>query len=195
MVSETRIVQWMNVIRNSSGETQKRILESFWESQLKSKSWIVRELKKLKLLDDGNVYIFGGWYGVLASLILDNFLYKNVYSVDIDLNCTVIGSQMDNRIHFITDDMASFNEYYSAGLVVNTSTEHISQDIFDKWLKNAPNKVPIVLQGNNFFSCEEHVRCHNTLDEFIKNNKLSKIVYSGVLDCKDFNRYMIIGYK
>jgi len=86
-------------------------------------------------------------------------------------------------------------EIINASLIINTSTEHVSQNTFDTWLNNMPANVPIILQGNNFFSCEEHIRCTDTLNEFTKINKLDTIIYSGELDCIQFKRFMIIGNK
>jgi len=75
-ISSDRIIQWMNVIRDTSGTDQFRLLENFWASQLRSKAWLINTVKMLDLPQDGNAYVFGGWYGILASLILDNFNYK-----------------------------------------------------------------------------------------------------------------------
>jgi hypothetical protein len=55
--------------------------------------------------------------------------------------------------------------------------------------------VPIILQGNNFFSCPEHIRCSTNLDDFNKKNPLEKVIYTGELNCVQFTRYMTIGYK
>lgn len=196
-ISSDRIIRWMNTIRETSGTEQYRLLENFWASQLRSKAWIINTLKQLKLLDKQDVYIFGGWYGVLASLIKDNFVCGNVYSIDIDPNCESIGRKLDDRIIFITSDMAnfSFDNNINIGLIINTNTEHVSQEIFDTWLQHIPANVPIILQGNNYFECEEHVRCTNNIKEFVEINNLDKIIFSGELDCEEFTRVMTIGYK
>jgi hypothetical protein len=187
----------MNVIRETSGPEQYRLLENFWASQLRSKAWLINTIKMLDLPQDGNVYVFGGWYGILASLIKDNFNYDAVYSIDIDAECKVIGELLDSRIKFVTSDMIYITkeEIINPSLIINTSTEHVSQNTFDIWLNNMPNNVPIILQGNNFFSCKEHIRCTDTLNKFTKINQLDTIIYSDELDCIQFNRFMNIGYK
>jgi hypothetical protein len=187
----------MNVIRETSGTNQYRLLENFWASQLRSKAWLINTIKMLDLPQSGNVYIFGGWYGILASLIMDNFDYDIVCSIDIDPNCKVIGELLDSRIKFVSSDMIYIikEEITNASLIINTSTEHVSQNTFDIWLNNMPNNVPIILQGNNFFSCNEHIRCTDTLSEFTKINQLDTVIYSGELDCIQFKRFMNIGYK
>jgi hypothetical protein len=187
----------MNVIRDTSGTDQYRLLENFWASQLRSKAWLINTIKMLDFPQDGNVYIFGGWYGILASLIKDNFDYDAVYSIDIDAECEITGKLLDNRIKFVVSDMTNITkeEIINTSLIINTSTEHISQNTFDTWLNNMPDNVPIILQGNNYFSCEEHVRCSIDLEDFKKMNFLDVIHYEGELDCTQFTRYMIIGNK
>ena len=92
--------------------------------------------------------------------------------------------------------MQHFTEYSeNTTLVINTSTEHVSQETFDSWLRHVPEHSCIVLQGNNFFSCSEHVRCTSSLSEFQQINKMNKIKFAGELDCVQFTRYMTIGYN
>lgn len=187
----------MDAIRNSSGDRQHRLLECFWESQLTSKGWLINTIKSLNIKSYEDVYVFGGWYGVLASLIKDTFPLVNVFSIDIDNECEQIGKSLDQRVNFITSDMKNFTfeSTNNIGVIINTSTEHVTQQTFDQWLDKMPDDVPIILQGNNFFECKEHVRCVNSLEEFIEISKIKNIVYQGTLDCKQFTRYMIIGYK
>lgn len=71
-VSTDRIIQWMNVIREENEFKKHRLLENFWASQLRSKSWLVNTIKQKFPDISGNVYIFGGWYGILAQLVVDN---------------------------------------------------------------------------------------------------------------------------
>ena len=186
----------MNVVRTTSGVEQYRILENFWESQISSKQWIVKTLRTQNVMPHNTVYIFGGWFGVLGGILLDNFPeISKVYSIDIDPDAKRLGEKLNPDVVFLTDDMANFEFHSLPSLIINTSTEHVSQDIFDNWLSRVPKKVCIVLQGNNFFSCSEHVRCSNNIDEFKKMNPLDVTKYHGELDCKDFTRYMTIGYN
>jgi len=200
-IKSSRVVQWMNIIRNCNKEIQYRILESFWDSQLRSKSWLINNIKKHIPTLSGNVYVIGGWYGILSQLIVDNFP-TSVYNIDIDDSCIIYGNMLsnnDSRINFITEDMARFNNYIEPNLVINTSTEHVTQDVYDMWLKNIPVGTPVVIQGNNFYECQEHVRCFETLEEFNNNSTLKNIVFTNKLKCmgpnKPFYRFMTIGYK
>lgn len=192
----------MNAIRNSPDKQQYRLLECFWESQLTSKGWLINTITSLNLVQNGNVYIFGGWYGILASLIKDEFDYTKVYSIDIDASCKYFSEihNIDNRISFITSDMKDYQYNDSnIGIIINTSTEHVTQETFDAWIANVPNNIPIILQGNNFYDCEEHIRCTDTLDDFKRINPLKKYIYTGELTCYGpngpFTRFMSIGYK
>lgn len=214
LIPSTRFIAWMNAIRNHTGETQYRILENFWESQIKSKSWVISTLKELKITSGGDAYVFGGWYGIMAALLNDTCKFRKVYSIDSDPSCKIFGEELDaqtknSKIEFITSSMEDFtfenniNENYGLysvfvnsfpELIINTSVEHITTDVFNQWLSNIPNDVPIVLQGNNL-DIPEHVRISTSLKHFKEQNPLSKILWEGELDCNTFTRYMIIGYK
>lgn len=194
-ISSDRLVQWMNIVRQTNGKQRDRILECFWASQMYSKAWLINTLKSIDVSITKNVYIFGGWYGVLGTLINDNFDVENVYSIDLDPWCESLGHKMNQHVKFITSDMSKFTDIENAGLIINTSTEHIKQDVFDTWLSNMPTDVPIVLQGNDYFECVEHVRTAKDLEHFLELNKLSNTIFSGEIDCGNFNRYMTIGYK
>ena len=78
-------------------------------------------------------------------------------------------------------------------LLVNTSCEHLHD--FTKWYSMIPAKTPLLLQSNDHFASDEHVNCISTLEEFKKLAPMQEVLYEGVLDCKLFRRYMLIGYK
>lgn len=196
MLKIDRVVQWMNIVRQTEGKQQYRILESFWNSQLTSKQWLIDTLNQKHIPVYGSVYIFGGWFGVLGGMVLDAFKHiKSVYSIDIDPDVKEIGEKLNPDVHFITSDMQNFIFEERPSLIINTSTEHINQDLYNNWLENTPKFVPIILQGNNYFSCKEHVRCSTDLEDFKKMNPLTSIKYEGELNCTQFTRYMTIGYR
>ena len=202
-ISHDRIIIWMNAIRNTHEKEQYRILENFWESQIKSKVWLLEKIKEVSIELSGNIYIFGGWYGILAQLLIDNFPeIQKVYSIDIDCDCEYYGkilSNNDSKINFITSDMINFIEYENAKLIINTSTEHVDENTFNKWIKFTPEKTPIILQGNDYFDCPEHIRCTKNLDEFRLLNPLKNYIYSGERQFPKENgkflRFMTIGYR
>jgi hypothetical protein len=194
MINENRLIQWMNTIRNHSGTIQYRILESFWGSQIRSKTWLIKMALEKNILN-GPIYIFGGWYGVLGGMIADNTIDEKIYSIDLDESTEAIGNQLNPDINFVIQDMKNFEFNEMPRLIINTSTEHISQETYDIWFSKLPATVPIILQGNNFFSCEEHIRCSSDLEQFKKDNYLDSFIFEGTLDCNEFNRYMTIGFK
>lgn len=201
MIPHERVIQWMNVVREEiHSPEQFRVLENFWASQLNSKMWLIEHINEQCLLFPGShIYIFGGWYGILAQLLIQAIPGVKVTSIDIDPKCAIFGKRLklpDDDIEFITADMQHFTEYTpNTRLIINTSTEHVTQETFDSWLFNVPQNVNVVLQGNDFFACEEHVRCCETIEDFIKINNLNNIKFAGKLDCIQFTRFMMIGNK
>ena len=193
MIAANRFVYWMNAVRLHTGEQQYRILESFWESQITSKIWLINAIKSLNIPFD-SVYIFGGWFGVLGGLLLDQY-NVNVYSIDIDKEVANIGQQMNPDVVFFTSDMKDFLYPTTPNLIINTSTEHITQETYNQWLQNIPTGALVILQGNDLYSCVEHIRCTKSLEEFNEHNPLNRILYTGSLNCKTFTRWMTIGYK
>lgn len=185
----------MNVIRETHGKEQFRILENFWDTQINSKQWIIDVLDSLNMNCYGSVYIFGGWLGVLGGMLRDRYSdIHQIYSIDVDSYTKSIGEKMNPDVTFIISDMKDFSYHTHPSLIINTSTEHITQETFSSWTEKIPKNVPVVLQGNNFYSCEEHIRCAQDLGEFKVINNLKYVLYSGEKDCLQYNRFMTIGY-
>jgi len=56
--------------------------------QVKSKLWLVDELKKIIPEGElGNVVFYGGWYNFVAHFLFQNFNIDKIYSVDVDARC------------------------------------------------------------------------------------------------------------
>jgi len=191
------ILFWMDAIRQS--DDCYRTLESFWKGQIRSKIWLIENLKKYCNNTPQNIVIYGGWYGVLSSLIFNSDINVNkIISVDIDPGCKDIATLMnknyeiEGRFEAVTADMAVCN--YAADIVINTSCEHIKQDTYNTWLNLISSSSLIVLQSNNFFSLEEHIRCSKSLNEFDKISNISTLL-KDELETEKYTRYMIIGKK
>lgn len=198
LINSDRIIDWMNVLRNERPETQHRLLENFWGSQIRSKAWLINAIKHHFPGLNGRVYILGGWYGLMAQLIVDNFPVTRVYSIDNDPQCLEYGKSLSNgdqKILFMNRGMETFDSYINPQLIINTSTEHITRESYDSWMDVIPEGTPIVLQGNSLFDCSEHIRCHKTLEEFNENNPIGDIIFTSKLNCGHFDRFMTIGYK
>lgn len=200
-IPTSTVVSWMNALRNLPADERYRALEGFWDTQLASKCWIVDTVLTLNL-DINRVYVFGGWTGVLSSLLLDTakFSFEKVYSIDIDPWCESIARTVcsnDSRFVAVTADMAEykFDSNDMNVLAINTSTEHVTQDTYDRWYDSIPTGTIILIQGNNFFTCPEHIRCTSNIKQFLEVNRAKNVIYSGELSNPQYTRYMGIFYR
>lgn len=186
----------MQAIRQSPDPM--RTMDAFWQGQIKSKEWLIEELR-CSVSQPVSIDIHGGWVGVLASMLFQsNIVVKNIRSIDIDPSCEPIatmmnkGEEMAGKFSAITADMCAVDSI--ADVVVNTSCEHITQHQYEQWLSKVPDKSLVVLQSNNY-DIAEHVRIAHSIEEFNEQSKLGVIYYKGKLELPKYTRYMIIGYK
>lgn len=207
-VSIAQLCHWANAIRNLPDHgARTRALEALWWGQLASKGWLINTLGVLLCARDGphNVYIFGGWTGVLANMLLDSHLnIGSVRSIDIDPWCESVADTV-NKVHemngwrfkAVTADMGEYQYQWdiTPHVIINTSTEHVSQDVYDSWYQNIPDGCLIVAQGNNYYSCGEHVRCSSSISEFMIQNRATNPLWSGSLPLDIYTRYMAIWRK
>ncbi len=191
------VLFWMDAIRNS--DDRYRTLESFWKGQVNSKVWLADNLVGFVPVKPLNIVIYGGWNGVLASILFNsNIAVKHITSVDIDPVCEDIANTVNKRYEMldkfeaVTHDMCKY--VTGADVVINTSCEHITQEQYNDWLDNQPDDAVFVLQSNNYFKHQEHVRCSIDLTDFTRMSKI-KPFYRGTLDTPKYERYMIIGKK
>lgn len=187
-------------------EHQERLLDCFWRGQIESKAWLIDKLNDVCDNDPAhNIYIFGGWYGVLATMLFDSakFPINLIRSIDIDPSCEAVADQVNKsnemekwRFKAFTSDMCRWEYDHPPTMVINTSCEHVDQNTYDLWYEKIPLNTIVVLQGNDFFSCKEHVRCSNTLAEFVsQSGDFQQTFYVGENDVVEYNRYMLIGMK
>jgi hypothetical protein len=184
---------WMQAIRQSPDPV--RTMDAFWSGQLKSKEWLITNLrnhiKKFVTVD-----IHGGWVGTLASLLFQSDVpIINIRSVDIDPTCEPIATMMNKqeeivgKFRAVTADMCAIRS--DADVIINTSCEHITQDQYDLWLSGMPYNSLLVLQSNNY-NIPEHVRIANSLEEF-KQQCGIEVIWAGELELPMYTRYMVIG--
>lgn len=189
------IKYWMDAIRDS--DDPKRTLEAFWGGQLKSKEWLIDNLKPW-INDSADITIYGGWVGVLASMIFQSGIPINkIESVDIDIKCLDISikmnkiEEMQGRFRSVCRPMETYPNFGYNPIAINTSAEHISQHQYERWLELLIPNTLIVIQSNNY-QIDEHVRIANSLTEFQEQCHL-KEVWAGELQLPLYTRYMIIG--
>jgi hypothetical protein len=192
------VLFWMDAIRDS--DDRHRTLESFWKGQVNSKVWLAENLIGFVPVRPLNIVIYGGWNGVLASILFNsNINIQRITSVDIDPVCEDIANTVNRRyldqkkFSAITADMTTVTDE-SADVVINTSCEHITQAEYDKWLNNQSNDATIVLQSNNYFNLDEHIRCSTDLEDFVRMSNINPYLRK-TLETLKYDRYMLIGKK
>jgi hypothetical protein len=183
----------MQAIRQSPDPM--RTMDAFWSGQLKSKEWLITNLRK-NVNTFVSIDIHGGWVGVLASMLFQSDIYiNNIRSIDIDPTCESIATMMNKqeeitgRFRAVTADMCEIQS--DADVIINTSCEHITQDQYNLWLSGHSQNSLLVLQSNNY-NIPEHVRTVRTLEEF-KSQCGINVIWSGELVLPLYTRYMIIG--
>jgi len=185
---------WMQAIRQSPDPM--RTMDAFWSGQLKSKEWLISNLRR-HVKQFVTVDIHGGWVGVLASMLFQSDVpILTIRSIDIDPNCESIASNMNKieemvgKFRAVTADMCDIRS--DADVVINTSCEHITQEQYDLWLSGMPHSTLLVLQSNNY-NIPEHVRVANSLEEFKMQCGDINILWAGELELPLYTRWMIIG--
>ena len=193
MIDTEHLHHWMQAIRQSPDPM--RTMDAFWSGQLKSKEWLITNLRK-NVNKFVSIDIHGGWVGVLASMLFQSDIYiTNIRSVDIDPACEPIATMMNKKeemagkFRAVTADMCAIRS--DADVVINTSCEHITQEQYDLWLSGMPYNTLLVLQSNNY-DIPEHVRIANDLDEFKTQSKIN-VLWAGELELPLYKRFMIIG--
>jgi hypothetical protein len=184
---------WMQAIRQSPDPI--RTLDAFWSGQIRSKEWLIDNLKDYAT-EPATVAIFGGWVGTLASMLFQSSIpIKSIISIDVDPECKPIADmmnkaeEMSSKFVAVTADMCQLT--VAADIVINTSCEHLTQEQYNTWLaKVNPNSL-VVLQSNNY-KIDEHVRTASSLDEFIEQSQID-VLFADILELPQYTRYMIIG--
>lgn len=204
-LNSREISSWFNAVRNLSDNNRNRYLDAFWSGQLDSKAWLIDQLSETvreHSLSTENIYIFGGWIGVLASMLFQSDIpVDHIISIDLDPECqsiskTVCESHRD-RFVSVTDNMASYEYCWdiTPSIVINTSCEHVDTDTYYRWYDRVYPGTVIVAQSNNYFDCDQHVRCSKNLREFESMNGVVDPLWSGELVHDIYTRYMSIWIK
>jgi hypothetical protein len=186
---------WMQAIRQSPDPM--RTMDAFWSGQLKSKEWLIKNLRK-QVKKFVTVDIHGGWVGTLASMLFQSDVpVMSIRSIDIDPSCEPIAVNMNKieemvgKFQAITADMCSITS--DADVIINTSCEHITQEQYETWLSRRNKDQLLVLQSNNY-KIDEHVRTADSLSGFMEQSHVD-IIWSGELTLPLYTRYMVIGKK
>lgn len=194
MVNFDVVMKWMEYIRNNP-ENAYRFSENFWSSQIDSKKWLLEHVTPM----DRSIVIFGGWYGVLAQFIAHKYPDVRIVTTDVDPICEHVFNAIDEHYHEISfrhHDMQNGmpTACLYPDLVINTSSEHVTQEVYDAWWDSIPSGTKYIVQGNNLEN-PEHVRLADNLEQFLNINRIKEPEYAGMLKCGHFYRYMAVGYK
>ena len=149
-VNTEHVHHWMQAIRQSPDPI--RTMDAFWSGQLKSKEWLITNLRT-HINQFVSIDIHGGWVGVLASMIFQSDIpVTHIRSIDIDPKCEPIAVNMNKieemvgKFRAVTADMCAIRS--DADVIINTSCEHITQDQFELWKSGMPHNSLLVLQSN-----------------------------------------------
>jgi uncharacterized protein (DUF2235 family) len=198
LIDTEHLHHWMQAIRQSPDPV--RTMDAFWSGQLKSKEWLIETLSmncSIKSVPY-NVDIYGGWVGVLASMLFQSTIpVCKIRSIDIDPACESVATMMNKaeeiqgRFTAVTADMC--DSLSEANIIINTSCEHLTQEQYNKWLLKMPTNSILVLQSNNY-DIPEHVRTADSLEEFKEQSHIG-VLWAGELETPMYTRYMIMGRK
>lgn len=197
-----QLERWMSLVR-----THPDGIQAFWPSQIQAKAWIVDVYRSYRMPTIDKMIIFGSWYGVLA----DMFPWTK------EITCVDAGPERylewcSQKYSTWGGCMSKYAYESTPDVVINTVTEHVSQEIYDEWFENIPEGVIYIVQGNNDTEEPDHIRACKDLDEFKRLNTPSdtkymnslprdqEIEYEGPWDHlnnkkQTFKRFMLIGEK
>lgn len=182
--------------------------------QVRSKLWMIDELKKIIDGPVGNVVFYGGWYNFLAHMLYENFDIYKIFSLDLDEKVVSPSKRLyakefeENRfvplvadvnklrwnknvLSYLSNEKLSLVELDKINLVINTSCEHMD----NSWFENLPDGTMVVLHTNDYFSNPQHVNCCHDIAEAKQKYPMSEFYYAGELDTVLYNRFMLIGIK
>ena len=176
--------------------------DAFSNGQIDSKLWLCRELERLEWASS-LTHIYGGWYGVLAFLLLsrEKFKVDRIESFDIDHRCESIADMINENWVIKEWQFKAFTLDCNQGvrgnpdLIINTSSEHFETT---EWFNRIRPGTRVIVQGNNMPHDDHHV--HSTSKEdFARQFPLREINFLGakefVYPSWQFTRYMVIGTK
>lgn len=194
--------------------------DAFSRSQLKSKIWLVEELAKIDN-NYNNVVVMAGWFGQLKSVYDKRLTYAKMRIVELDRNACETSdyifnlSNLENyKVKSVNSDITNlilhkngyewdvenfkegskYTEKFTPDLIINTSTEHMTEEWYHQIRFKEMESNPIVaIQSNNMFDGEGHVNCVHSIDHMKKKFPMKEILFEGELQLKGYKRVMLIG--
>jgi hypothetical protein len=91
-------------------------------------------------------------------------------------------------------DNKTYSEKFLPDLIINTSSEHMTEEWFNQLRFKQIESNPIVaIQSNNLLSGDGHINCVHSIDHMKKKFPMKEILYEGELQLKGYKRVMLIG--
>jgi hypothetical protein len=208
MAVYTRSAFQRDVLTTLSRHDEPTLAEALNKNQMASKMWLADALFDTIGPDLGNVLVVGGWFGVLAAVLLHDprFAISKVVSLDIDPRCADVALALNatharaGKFAAVTADKVSYDYGGAANaaarapdLVINTSCEHLQA--FDQWYGRIPQGTLLVLQSNDYYACVEHVNCVPDLAAFRTQAPMREVLFAGGYKLRRYTRFMLIGRK
>lgn len=175
----------------------KDILNQFSSAQIRSKEWLVDELKP-HLRDEHTVLIIGGWYGLMAHMIAETGISKKINDFELDEKCTWIHAKIKVHDNISTHyrnglDIFSDRKHNAKDrILICTACEHIDKEELDAALSMKHPNMIVALQSNNMYDIDSHINCHDSVDHFVSTLPDMEILYKGTLKIGKHERYMVI---
>jgi hypothetical protein len=196
------------------------ISDAMSRSQVKSKVWLIEELKNISTKYN-NVLILAGWFGQLNALYDQKLGYEKIRIVELDKHSCEVSDQIFNshrienyRVKSVNANIneltlhkngyewdvenfkegTKYGEKFLPNLIINTSAEHMTEEWFNQIRFKELESNPIVaIQSNNLFDIPEHINCVHSVDHMKKKFPMKEILFEGELQLKGYKRVMLIG--
>jgi hypothetical protein len=216
---EDKIFRSINTYRKTHDDC-KPIHDAMSRSQIRSKIWLIEELKKIKTNYD-NVAVMAGWFGQLKPIYDKKLTYLKMRIVELDKNACKSSdyifnlSNLENyKVKAINADInnltlhkngyewnvenfkegSEYIEKFLPDLIINTSAEHMTEEWYHQIRFKQLESNPIVaIQSNNMFDGEGHINCVHSIDHMKKKFPMKEILFEGELQLKGYKRVMLIG--
>jgi len=189
-------------------------------SQIKSKIWLIEQLALLES-NYANVAVMAGWFGQIKTIYDQRLTYSKMRIVELDRSACETSdyvfnlSNLENhKVKAVCADVnqltlhkngyewpvenfkesTSYTEKFLPDLIINTSTEHMTEEWFHQLRFKQLESDPIVaIQSNNLFDLAEHVNCVHSVDHMQKKFPMREVLFAGELQLKGYKRVMLIG--
>ena len=172
---------------------------AFNHKQIGSKLWLRDCLADAARGRLEEVWVLGGWYGLLSAMLLaDQRLgIGRITTFDLDAGCAPVAETLNaaelsaGRFTAVTADMNALDYSVNPSLIINTSCEHLPD--VPGWLARLPKGQKVLLQSNNYFREPDHRSCVPDLSAFRAQAGLGKVTFAGERATKNYTRFMLIG--